>query len=256
MSTIVLPRPPGAARSGHPDDVGTAGKLATTVLSVTVAGAAEPARFRRGRAYASTGAVVRLTLDPGIMRAEVQGSDPTPYDVEVRCPTVGRPHDAGSIPERRHVTAVLPDGDDLSCWCTCPDADRFCKHVVAALTGLAQEFTWRPELVFTWCCADGAPARRVAGEQARRDRHLRAVPDLPGPPGQRRLPPPSPSPFDGEPWRAFVGADLPPPGGWIELLADAPAPTVASVHVDHIDVGAIVRSMTRAVADAFRRDTP
>jgi hypothetical protein len=260
MSHVVVPAPSGSPRAGT--DADPVGKLATTLLSVTVAGMAEPGRFRRGRVYATQGAVVRLVLDPGIVRAEVLGSDPQPYDVEIRVPTVAVPPDMGPIPERGQVSRLIPDDDDIGTWCTCPDADSPCKHAVAALVCLATAFSTRPDLLVIWRCADqttdqaadqtadpaaGRPV--VTGNRARR-RHLRSVPtdDARPSPDARSD---QPSPFDTEEWQTYTGQHLPEPGDWAALLADQPAPVFGSLVVDRTDVGVMVRSLVDTVARAF-----
>ena len=44
----------------------------------------DPNRLGRGRSYARRGSVLELTVDPGVVRASVQGSRVTPYVVTVR----------------------------------------------------------------------------------------------------------------------------------------------------------------------------
>ena len=247
MSLVVIPSPPGPRH----DDADPVGKLATTLLSVTVAGMAEPGRFRRGRVYATQGAVVRLVLDPGIVRAEVQGSDPQAYDVEIRVPTIALLPDMGPVPERNQVPRLIPDDDDISTWCSCPDADSPCKHAVALLVRLATAFATRPELLVAWRCSD-QPTQPHAevGNRSQRRRHLRSVPtDDTQPSGETRTEPPSP--FDSEAWQAYTGQHLPEPGDWSALITAQPAPVFGSLVVDRTDVGVMVRSMVDIIAHAF-----
>jgi hypothetical protein len=247
MSLVVIPSPPGPRH----DDADPVGKLATTLLSVTVAGMAEPGRFRRGRVYATQGAVVRLVLDPGIVRAEVQGSDPQAYDVEIRVPTIALLPDMGPVPERNQVPRLIPDDDDISTWCSCPDADSPCKHAVAVLVRLATAFATRPELLVAWRCSD-QPTQPHAevGNRSQRRRHLRSVPnDDTQPSADAR--PEVPSPFESEAWQTYTGLHLPEPGDWSALIADQPAPVFGSLVVDRTDVGVMVRSMVDTIAHAF-----
>ena len=247
MSLVVIPSPPGPRH----DDADPVGKLATTLLSVTVAGMAEPGRFRRGRVYATQGAVVRLVLDPGVVRAEVQGSDPQAYDVEIRVPTIALLPDMGPVPERNKVPRLIPDDDDISTWCSCPDADSPCKHAVAVLVRLATAFATRPELLVAWRCSD-QPTQPHAevGNRSQRRRHLRSVPndDTHQPTDGRPEPP---SPFDSEAWQAYTGQHLPEPGDWSALITAQPAPVFGSLVVDRTDVGVMVRSMVDIIAHAF-----
>ena len=84
MSVIVIP---GAfRREAHP-----VGKLAGTLLSVAVAGLADPPRFRRGKAYVAERAVARLDISSGVVEAVVMGSRPEPYHVSSPCPPWPRP---------------------------------------------------------------------------------------------------------------------------------------------------------------------
>ena len=206
---------------------------------------------------------MRLVLDPGIVRAEVQGSDPQAYDVEIRVPTIAVPPDMGLVPERGQVSRLIPDDDDIGTWCSCPDADSPCKHAVAALVCLATAFSTRPDVLVFWRCADQTadqaadpaadPAAErpvVTGHRARR-RHLRSVPtddDAHPSPDARSD---QPSPFDTEAWQTYTGQHLPEPGDWAELLADQPAPVFGSLVVDRTDVGVMVRSLVDTVARAF-----
>ena len=140
------------------------------MLSVATAGMLDAVRFRRGREYASTGAVRSLDVDPGVLRGEVQGSRRTPYDVTVRTAMVPPP------PPNRAPTSMptlAPSTSDLRASCTCPDADEgACKHIVAVLLSFADEVSLRPELLVTWRCAEGAAPPRA------RDRIAARCPDV------------------------------------------------------------------------------
>lgn len=254
MSLVVIPASPSTRHSTT--EPGPIGKLATTLLSVTVAGLAEPGRFRRGRDYAARGAVVRLVLDTGVVRAEVQGSDPVPYDVEVRVPTLPAGLAMGPVPERSQVPRLVPDADEFDTWCSCPDGDATCKHAVAVLVRLATEFGNRPDLLVLWRCGDPATGPRVeVGSRSRPGRHLQSVPSGGRPTGLAERRPDPPSPFETEAWQAYTGRHLPPPGDWTALVADAPAPVFTSLVVDRTDVGAMVASMVEAVTRAFGSST-
>ena len=226
MSITIIPRAANAPGSGT-----AVGKLATTLLSVAVAGLAEPSRFRRGRAYVSDRAVTRLDLSPGLLRATVSGSRHEPYVTEVRVPLVVRPSDLINEPQREHIVRLVPDADDLDVSCTCPDDEAPCKHVVASILCFAAELGDRPELLVEWSCGSGpAPERAVVGSRARGERHLRLV-----------APPPPPSPFLSEQWQQFEGSGGPVPT-WGELLADRPPITINAFVLERIDLGAVVRS--------------
>ena len=76
MSIVIRP----GQFSGEPHPVG---KLASTLLSVTLAGMADPPRFRRGKSYVADRAVTRLEISTGVLRATVLGSRSDPYEVIV-----------------------------------------------------------------------------------------------------------------------------------------------------------------------------
>lgn len=253
MSLVIIPAPAGTRSVSA--DPGPVGKLATTLLSVTVAGMAEPGRFRRGRVYAEQGAVVRLVLDTGVLHGEVQGSDPLPYEVQIRVDPLAAAG-SGALPEpgqqleRHQVSRLVPDADEIAAWCSCPDGDSPCKHVVAVLTRFAGELSARPELLAILRLGGPAAARRAdVGSNAQPVRHLRAVPG--GSTGSAPRQPSTPSPFDSEAWHAYTGAHLPPPSQWAHLLTDAAPLVFASLVVDRTDVGAMLGSMVDAITTAF-----
>lgn len=187
MSVIVVP---GAfRREAHP-----VGKLAGTLLSVTVAGLADPARFKRGKEYVSERAVARLDISSGTLEALVMGSRPDPYQVIVGVPTVPAPADTSDpTAYRGDMTRLVPDGRDLLVSCSCPDWDDPCKHAIAALLCLADEVGGRPELILAWRCGEGGPPRHGRAGLA----PLRPVPG----------PEPASNPFGTAAWRSFEGVD-------------------------------------------------
>lgn len=246
MSTVVIPRP----RTAGSAEATPTGKLASTLLSVTVAGLTESGRFRRGRAYQAERAVVALELDTGALRAQVVGSRATPYQVQVRVATIHTPAGMGARPERSHVPRLVPDNDELDAWCDCPDADAPCKHAAAALLVLADELVTRPELLVAWRCSQRPAARPAVGSQATAGRHLQVVGGS-GAAGTRqaaRREPPGPSPFAAPAWLDFVGADVPVELDIGSLLAELPPVKRGPRHVGRIDVGAVVADMVDSIA--------
>lgn len=235
MSITIIPRAVGAQGTGN-----AVGKLATTLLSVAVAGMAESSRFRRGRAYVAERAVTRLDLSPGLLRATVSGSRHEPYLAEVRVPMVVRPADLVNEPLREHIVRLVPDADDLNVSCSCPDDESPCKHVVAAILCFAAELGDRPELLVEWSCGSGpAPERAVVGSRARGERHLRLV-----------APPPPPSPFLSDEWQQFEGADSSTPAStpaWTDVIVDHTPITIAAFVLERIDLGAVVRSAVESL---------
>ena len=227
MSIVITPAAAPARREPTP-----AGRLAASLLSVTVAGLADPQRFRRGKQYLADNAVSRLDLSEGVLLATVAGGRPEPYHVTITVETATRPDDLGAVPERAHVARLIPRGEELLCSCTCPDWDDPCKHGVAALLALAAELGPRPELLTLWRCGDpDARPRTRVGSRARPERHLRLVQ------------PPPPSPYETPEWHEFVGDDLTVPHCAIE---DDPL-TLAPMHLDRTDVAEVIRSAWRAL---------
>ncbi len=229
MSVVLIP---GAfRREAHP-----VGKLAATLLSVAVAGMADPNRFRRGKAYAGQRAVTRLTVQTGVCEAVVSGSRAEPYRVVVAVPTVTPPGDVTDpAGYRAEMTRLVPDASELMVSCTCPDWDDPCKHAIAALLTLAEELAGRPELIVAWRCAEGAPRRgRAALATAGR-----SVPGRPAPVPRPAPPAPAVDPFATDEWRAFEGLDSPIPS--------LPLPSLESVRrvsaIDVTGVEELVQSM-------------
>lgn len=230
MTTVIVPT---LRARGEPTP---AGRLAASLLSVTVAGLADPQRFRRGKAYLLDHAVTRLEVSEGVLLGTVVGGRPEPYHVTVTVETVPRPHDLVSVPERSHIARLIPQGEELLCTCTCPDWDDPCKHGVATLLAFAAELGTRPELLAAWRCDAGDEELRTrakVGSRARTDRHLRLVP-----------PTPSPSPFDTPQWHEFVGDGVQIPHCEVD---DQPLP-LPTMNVDQTDIAAVIRSAWNMLA--------
>lgn len=124
------PRKPFGAN--HP------GRLPATMMKVLAAEMSDPSRLRRGKQYAKDGSVLDIVIDPGTVTCEIQGSRSTPY-IAVVAVTPGN-----GMPLRRDVRYT----------CTCPDNDNWdnyaCKHVVATMFTLSDEFLLEPELLDLW----------------------------------------------------------------------------------------------------------
>lgn len=135
------PRKPFGAN--HP------GRLPATMMKVLAAEMSDPARLRRGKQYAKDGSVLDIIVEPGVVTCEVQGSRSMPYIASIAVTS------GDGMPLRRDITPT----------CTCPDDDNWdgyaCKHVVAAMFTLSDEFLLEPELLDIW------RNRSVAAESAR-----------------------------------------------------------------------------------------
>lgn len=108
------------------------------MMKVLAAEMSDPSRLRRGKQYAKDGSVLDIVIDPGTVTCEIQGSRSTPY-IAVVAVTPGN-----GMPLRRDVRYT----------CTCPDNDNWdnyaCKHVVATMFTLSDEFLLEPELLDLW----------------------------------------------------------------------------------------------------------
>jgi hypothetical protein len=135
------------------------------MMKVLAAEMSDPSRLRRGKQYAHDGSVLDIVIEPGLVTCEIQGSRSLPYVATVAV----RPGDG--MPLRRDVTTQ----------CTCPDDDNWegyaCKHVVAAMFAMSNEFLLEPELLDVWR-GRGSELDEPADERRGAARgHLRVVRD-------------------------------------------------------------------------------
>ena len=131
-------------------------------------------RLGRGRSYARRGQVVSIDIDKGHVKAKVQGSRPTPYNVEIKLNVLSATHWrqlaevlscqaiftakllAGEMPQ--DIEQAFTDAGlslfptqlkDLQTECSCPDWSNPCKHIAAVYYLLGEEFDRTPFLLFT-----------------------------------------------------------------------------------------------------------
>jgi uncharacterized Zn finger protein len=130
-------------------------------------------RLTRGRAYARQGQVLSIDVEPGIVKAKVQGSRPTPYSVKIRLQPlsdqdwekVTEAMAAQAIFAAKLLTGEMPTNieeafsavhlslfptavSDLNTDCSCPDYANPCKHIAAVYYLLAERFDEDPFLIF------------------------------------------------------------------------------------------------------------
>jgi uncharacterized Zn finger protein len=132
-------------------------------------------RLTRGKNYARKGQVLSLTIAPGLVKAQVQGSRPKPYDVSVKLTA----HNdatwqaiekalaaqaiftarllAGEMPaeiEQVFASAGAPlfptSSQQLLMVCSCPDWQVPCKHLAATFYLLAEAFDADPFEILHW----------------------------------------------------------------------------------------------------------
>lgn len=131
------------------------------------------ARLERGRDYARRGNVLDLDISPGRIAAQVQGSRPWPYQVDIRLqPLTDEQWDrvvrrlgkqalyaakllAGDMPQNMEDifnaadVALIPKSPSaFTMSCTCPDTVAPCKHIAAVHYVLGHEFDRDPFVLF------------------------------------------------------------------------------------------------------------
>jgi uncharacterized Zn finger protein len=132
------------------------------------------ARLARGRKYARQGQVLAIQIEKGQVRAKVQGSRPTPYEIAIQVKLIASDDWqrlaqalarqalfaakllAGEMPQdiedvfRAEKLSLFPERlGDLSTKCSCPDWSNPCKHIAAVYYLLGEEFDRDPFLLFT-----------------------------------------------------------------------------------------------------------
>ncbi len=131
------------------------------------------ARLERGRDYARRGNVLDLDISPGRVSAQVQGSRPWPYKVEIGLQPLtdeqwervikrlGRqalyaakllagdmPQNIEDIFNAADVALIPKTATSFTMSCTCPDTVNPCKHIAAVHYILGQEFDRDPFVLF------------------------------------------------------------------------------------------------------------
>ncbi|MVU78679.1 hypothetical protein GPX89_15675 [Nocardia sp. ET3-3] len=128
---------------------------------------ADAGRLSRGRSYARTGQVVNYRLEPGVVSAEVQGSQPRPFIsvftmrqlrddrldelVTLVRTTPGMLGEiaAGTLPQALGPLLLPTTVRELDFSCSCPDSGWPCKHVAAVCYVIAERLDERPNDLLT-----------------------------------------------------------------------------------------------------------
>jgi uncharacterized Zn finger protein len=131
------------------------------------------ARLTRGKSYARKGQVISIDVEPGVVRARVQGSFADPYDVSIKLVPLS-PQEwekaiaamaskavfsarllSGEMPQNIEeafsdcgISLFPKNGADLKTDCSCPDWSNPCKHIAAVYYLLAEQFDRDPFLIF------------------------------------------------------------------------------------------------------------
>jgi len=131
------------------------------------------ARLTRGRSYARKGQVISIDVQPGVVRAKVQGTFSTPYDIKIELKPLSEAQWdmaieamagkavfaarllSGEMPQnieeafRDAGVSLFPEKKrDLETDCSCPDWSNPCKHIAAVYYLLAEQFDADPFLIF------------------------------------------------------------------------------------------------------------
>lgn len=132
-------------------------------------------RLTRGKNYARRGQVLSLEIDPGVVRASVQGSRKTPYKVSIALPAFSEmvwakvevtlaeqaihsarllagemPHDLEGVFLAAGAPLFPQRAGDLNLSCSCPDWEVPCKHLAATFYLLAERFDDDPFTILLW----------------------------------------------------------------------------------------------------------
>ena len=206
-----------AATSASGDD--REKQLVPTLLKTLVAGMSDPNRLSRGRTYARQGAVNELDVHDGVITGSVQGSRAQPYEVTIR---------ATPAESFESLIKLVPERQEISFLCSCPDWDDPCKHAVAVMMAFADLVADDPDLLPTWRGKPrgGSGARAVIGSRTgstSAPTPTNSVPTQLDPAAAAAL-----AAFLGEPAEYEIGAvsRLAPPSAawgelWAEMLTDA-----------------------------------
>lgn len=129
-------------------------------------------RIGRGRSYVRHGAVLDLQIEPGAVKALVQGSQSKPYSIaieithlhkntwnEIKLACEGKlesmqellmgefPKSLGEIFMQKEA-GLFPSPKEIRFSCSCPDWADMCKHVAASLYGIGTRLDTEPSLFF------------------------------------------------------------------------------------------------------------
>jgi uncharacterized Zn finger protein len=130
-------------------------------------------RLPRGRSYANTGKVRSVEVKGNSIHAKVQGTQPSPYRVDISVPIFSKeenqrlvgevarnpalvakllnrelPPELLQFAEKQKIHVFPHSWRDFSMHCSCPDFAVPCKHLAAVIYTLADEIDRNPFMVF------------------------------------------------------------------------------------------------------------
>jgi uncharacterized Zn finger protein len=202
------------------------------------------ARLQRGRRYARQGQVLSIGIEKGSITAKVQGSRPSPYEVEIRVKALSAAewkNLAEAVSSQAIFAAKLLAGEmpseiervfqteklslfpaklsDLKTECSCPDWSNPCKHIAAVYYLLGEEFDRDPFLIFKMrgitreefgaLISDRKPARVASVSKASAPKAKEAIAPLPSDPALFWSGKPLPTGWLAEAQTPYVHAALP-----------------------------------------------
>lgn len=152
-------------------------------LLEAVTAQSDQGRISRGRGYARNGNVLGVDVQNGRIHANVAGSQNEPFQVSLQLPY----RNADDLTE---VTAALAEtanglklaqqgevarelleilltgpGEDIRCYCDCPDSATVCKHAVAVADVAATKLDADPMMVFRLRGLDLVQLEKAVTEQ-------------------------------------------------------------------------------------------
>ncbi|MGP6173475.1 SWIM zinc finger family protein [Corynebacterium sp. A21] len=184
---------------------------AATWLLNAVNSKSDSGRISRGKSYARNGNVLGLEVQSGRIHANVAGSQNEPFHVTLQLPyrstddiaeiaagladtTNGLKKAQNGEVDRELLEILLTGpGEDIRCYCDCPDSAVACKHAVAVADIAATKMDADPMMVFRLRSLDlvqlekaVAEAAALIGEESayssdERFWNGRELPDLPDP---------------------------------------------------------------------------
>jgi uncharacterized Zn finger protein len=207
------------------------------------------ARLNRGRSYARSGQVLSIDIEEGTVKAKVQGSRPTPYDVTIQVKVLSQaewkkliqalsqqalfvakllggemPQDIEEVFKKAGLSLFPEKLRDLTTKCSCPDISNPCKHIAAVYYLLGEEFDRDPFLLFRLRGLSREELLQELGAAAGKEASSQTVAEAAAPPGE---------PLPAEPAMFWSGGDLaadlfgevqPPPvsAAWLKRLGNFP----------------------------------
>ncbi|MBV7301184.1 hypothetical protein [Corynebacterium sp. TAE3-ERU2] len=126
----------------------------------------DPGRKQRGRDYAREDRVALLSYSENLISAQVRGSRPEPFEVQLRFAPIARRDQRelwdylvslpdylpaflrGELDRRAQRLLGFSDPRSITGTCECPDPNPVCKHIVAVAHAAAAEISRRSSRIF------------------------------------------------------------------------------------------------------------